>query len=126
MHYKLMKMVREKRDEVRVNNIEVYPRIKKMLDLSVKKSREWRASWHGDNKYLIKSGTKVVTVDLDRRSCDFRVFNIKGIHCPHDVAAIHDSRQQHVDFVSYYYKRDKYLASYNFSKETVKGEEYWD
>ncbi|XP_074357152.1 uncharacterized protein LOC141696904 [Apium graveolens] len=108
------------------SNMVLCPRIKKLLDVAVKNSREWRVSWDGDNKYLVKSGTKAVTVDLSRRSCDCRVFDIKGIPCPHAVAAIHDSRQQPTDFVSNYYKRDKYLASYNFSIEAVKGEEYWN
>ncbi|XP_074370513.1 uncharacterized protein LOC141711742 [Apium graveolens] len=126
MHFKLMARVKEKRDETKSSNMVLCPRIKKLLDVAVKNSREWRASWDGDNKYLVKSGTKDVTVDLSRRSCDCRVFDIKCIPCPHVVDAIHDSRQQPTYFVSDYYKRDMYLASYNFSIEAVKGEEYWN
>ena len=126
MHFKLMTRVREKRDEILASDMQICPRIKKILDQAVKQSREWRASWDGAGSYLVKSGTRAVTVDLEKRKCDCRIFDLKGIPCAHAVAAIHDRRMQPADFVSEYYKRERYLASYNFSIEALKGEEYWE
>lgn len=55
---------------------------------------------------MVKSGTKTVTVDLERHSCSCRVFDLRGIPYDHVVVDIHDKRQQPV---SEYYKIDKYL-----------------
>lgn len=107
MHSKLMTRVRNKREEMRASDMQVYPRIKKVLDVAVTQSREWRASWDGESRYMVKSGTKAVTVDLERHSCSCRVFYLRGIPCAHAVAAIHDRRKQPVEYVSEYYKRDK-------------------
>lgn len=74
----------------------------------------------------VKSGTKTVTVDLDARSCDCRKFDLTGIPCAHAIAAIHDRRHNPVDYLSEYYKRPLYLASYNYSLEAIKGEEFWE
>ncbi|KAL8098301.1 hypothetical protein AgCh_031170 [Apium graveolens] len=39
--------------------------------------------------------------------------------------AIHDSRQQPLDFVSEYYKRDKYIETYKYSLGALRGQDYW-
>ncbi|XP_074347127.1 uncharacterized protein LOC141685953 [Apium graveolens] len=126
IHYKLMTRVREKREGMMTFEMQLCPRIKKLLDVAVKNSREWTASWDGSSRYIVKSGTKAVTVDLEKKTCDRRVFDLKGIPCCHAIAAIHDKRQQPIDYVSDYFKRDKYLQSYSFSIKAVKGEEYWE
>ena len=74
----------------------------------------------------VKQGARVVTVDLLNKTCDCRVFQLTGIPCSHAIAAIHDSRQQPIHFVSDYFKRDRYLKSYSQPLEAIKGEEYWE
>ena len=74
----------------------------------------------------VKQGVRVVTVDLLNKTCDCRVFQLTGIPCSHAIAAIHDSRQQPIHFVSDYFKRDMYLESYSQPLEAIKGEEYWE
>ena len=108
------------------SDMQICPIIKKKPDQFVTQSRDWGASWDGANRYLVKSGTKAVTVDLEDRSCDCRVFDLKGIPCAHVFEAIHDRRMQPADFVSEYFNREKYLASHSFSIEALKGEDYSD
>lgn len=73
----------------------------------------------------VKQGTRAVTVDLVAGTCDCRVFELTGIPCCHAMAAIHDSMQQPLDFVSEYYKRDKYLETYKYSLGALRGQDYW-
>ncbi|KAL8149177.1 hypothetical protein AgCh_006260 [Apium graveolens] len=54
-----------------------------------------------------------------------RVFELTRIPCCHAVVAIYDSRQQPLDFVSEYYKRDKYLKTYKYSLGALRGQDYW-
>ncbi|XP_074323846.1 uncharacterized protein LOC141660755 [Apium graveolens] len=126
IHYKLMTRMTTRRDEMLNTNLQICPRIKKKLDFLVTESRKWSATWDGAKKFQVKSGTRSVTVDLENGSCDCRMYDLTGIPCHHAIAAIHSRRQEPLDYVSEYYKRDKYLATYKFSLEAMKGEEYWD
>ncbi|XP_074327771.1 uncharacterized protein LOC141665686 [Apium graveolens] len=116
IHFKLLTRIRRRRDEMLNSDLILCPKIKKTLDLS----------WDGDRKFQVKCGTKAVTVDLERGTCDCRMYDLTGIPCQHAIAAIHSRRHQPQEYVSDYYKREKYLESYKHSLEAMKGEEYWD
>ncbi|XP_074336565.1 uncharacterized protein LOC141673723 [Apium graveolens] len=126
IHYKLMTRMTTRRDEMLNTNLQICPRIKKKLDLLVTESRKWSAAWDGAKKFQVKSGIRSITVDLENGTCDYRMYDLTGIPCHHAIAVIHSRRQEPLDYVSGYYKRDKYLATYKFSLEAIKGEEYWD
>ncbi|XP_074346686.1 uncharacterized protein LOC141685490 [Apium graveolens] len=126
IHYKLMTRIRQKKDDMMKSDLQICPKIKKYLDILITESRKWSAAWDGHKKIQVKLGTRSVTVDLDARSSDCRMFDLTGIPCHHAIAAIHLRRYQPVDYVSEYYKREKYLATYQYSLEAMKGEEYWD
>lgn len=126
IHVKLLTRIRTIRDRIQNSDMLICPRIRRELDLLVTESRNWTASWDGNTRFQVKQGTRLVTVDLDKRNCDCRVFDLTGIPCQHAIAALHSRRQNPIDFVSDYYKRDKYLATYSYPLEALKGEEYWD
>ncbi|XP_017257144.1 uncharacterized protein LOC108226663 isoform X2 [Daucus carota subsp. sativus] len=126
IHFKLMTRMRQKRDEMLKTDYLICPRIKKRLDLLITESRNWTASWDGQKLFAVKQGTRVNTVDLETMSCSCRVFDLTGIPCEHAIAAIYDRRHQVIDYISDYYKRSKYLASYQHSLEAIKGEEFWE
>lgn len=104
----------------------VCPRIKKKLDVLVTESRQWTASWDGMKSFQVKSGTMAVRVDLESQSCDCRVYDLTGIPCAHAIAPILERRHNPVNYLSDFYKRDKYLATYEHGLEAIKGEEYWE
>ena len=126
IHFKLLRRVTEKRGEIRDSNWDICPKIKKILDANIMQSRKWRAVWDGESKYQVNYNTRFVTVDLDSRSCDCRNFDLTGMPCSHALAAIYDRRGQPVDYLSDYYKRDKYAAAYAFPLTALKGVDYWD
>lgn len=126
IHFKLMVRMRQCRDDMLKTDNILCPNIKKKLDYLVTESRKWTAGWDGEKKFLVKCGTRAVTVNLESRTCDCRYFDLTGIPCAHAIAAIHDRRHRPVDYISDYYKRDKYLAAYSHSLEAIKGEEYWE
>lgn len=53
MHHKLMVRIRQKRDEILSSDYQVCPRIMKKVDQAVTASREWRATWDGERKYVV-------------------------------------------------------------------------
>lgn len=54
------------------------------------------------------------------------MYDLTEIPCEHAIAAIHDRRHHPIDYVSDLYKKEKFLASYNFPLEALKGEEFWE
>ena len=114
IHVKLLIRFRTTRDRILDSDLDICARIKKQLDLLVTESRNWPALWDGSTRFQVKRGTSLVTVDLEKRMCDCRKFDLTGIPCQHAIAAVHSRRQNPVDFFSDYHKRDKYLASYSY------------
>ncbi|XP_074342344.1 uncharacterized protein LOC141679870 [Apium graveolens] len=126
LHFKIMRRIRTNREAMQHAGIVICPRIKGNLDISVKNSRKWHASWDGDKKYMVKFGTKAVTVNLEDRTCDCRAWDLTGIPCSHDVAAIHDRRHQPIMYVSKYYTKEMYMKSYNQTLQALRGEDFWE
>ncbi|XP_074330397.1 uncharacterized protein LOC141667699 [Apium graveolens] len=124
--FKLVTRIKNKREKMLNSDQILCPKIKKKLDFYVTEARNWNATWDGAGTYAVKYGVRVVTVDLVNKTCACRVFQLTGIPCAHAIAAIHNSRQQAINFVSDYFKRDMYLRSYSQPLEAIKGEEFWE
>ncbi|XP_074366455.1 uncharacterized protein LOC141707283 [Apium graveolens] len=124
LHFKIMRRIRTNREAMQYADIVICPRIKGKLDISVKNSRKWHASWDGDKKYMVKFGTKTLTVNLEDRTYDCRAWDLTGIPCSHAVAAIHDRRHQPILYVSKYYTKEMYMKSYNQSLQALRGEDF--
>lgn len=43
------------------------------------------------------------------------MYDLNGIHYEHAIASVHDRKHHYVDYISEFYKKDEFLASYNFS-----------
>ncbi|XP_074338221.1 uncharacterized protein LOC141676467 [Apium graveolens] len=126
IHFKLINRMRENRDSMQASEFQICLRIKAKLDLVVTQSRDWRATWDGMRTFVVKNGRTCFTVNLVERICDYRVFDLTGIPCPHAVAATHNRREQQQTYVSKYYSRDAYLESYKNSLGALKSEEFWE
>lgn len=53
IHFKLMRMVRRRREKMAARHSQITPKARERLDLSVKWSRKWQATWDGDKKYMV-------------------------------------------------------------------------
>lgn len=126
IHFKIMRRIRINRDAMAGRDLEICPRIKQKLDIAVKASRKWQATWDGDKKYMVRQGTRSVTVNLEEKTCDCRAWELTGIPCPHAVAAIHDRRHQPATYVSHFYSKQMYLKAYSYSLGALRGEDFWE
>ena len=107
IHFKIMRRIRINREAMLASDVEICPRIKRKLDENVKHSRRWQATWDGDTKYMVRQGTRSVTVNLEERTCDCRAWELIGIPCSHVVAAIHDKRQQPLSYMFHIFIQEK-------------------
>ena len=81
--------------------------------------------WNGDNGYEISEGIGRHTVNLESRTCTCRSWQLCGIPCPHGICALYHSQKVLENYIDHWYSKEKYLASYHFSLQPVKGRNMW-
>lgn len=54
------------------------------------------------------------------------MWDLVGIPCSHAVAAIHDRRDQPMDYVSHFYSKETYLKAYSTSIPALRGMDFWE
>ncbi|KAF3680511.1 hypothetical protein FXO38_02266 [Capsicum annuum] len=64
-------------------------------------------------------------VDLSRQYCSFREWMLKGIPCPHAVAALHHKKLEPVNYISHWYNRETYMNTYSFFIQPVLNMKKW-
>jgi hypothetical protein len=62
----------------------------------------WQATC-GDDRYVM---------DLNSCKCGCYKWNVTGVPCSHAIAAIHKFKHKIEDYMSTYFTRQKYIASY--------------
>ncbi|XP_059316210.1 uncharacterized protein LOC132067097 [Lycium ferocissimum] len=82
-------------------------------------------------KFSVIGHGSVATVDLQRRSCTCRVFDLDKIPCPHAMAALRvqygeDFGRRIYDYSSPYYRVENYIIAYCEEMNPVPSEESWE
>ncbi|XP_056158414.1 uncharacterized protein LOC130134769 [Syzygium oleosum] len=87
------------RDEATKWSRECGPRIVKKLDANVTASRFCHPVWNGENGYEIIHNNDKYVVNLDRRKCSCRAWELSGIPCPHAICAILMKQERPEDYL---------------------------
>jgi hypothetical protein len=85
----------------------VCPMIQQVLEKAKKEAEKWTSTWHSDDDYAIfgvTNGTKTHCVNLLKKTCACKKWDLTGIPCCHVVSSIWDHRKNPEDFVSSYYR----------------------
>ena len=78
-----------------------------------KDSGEWLSTWCGLNYYQVKNAhCSICSMDLGRKTCSFMKCDLTGIPCAHAISCIWNERKQPKEYVSKWYTKDVYLATY--------------
>lgn len=64
-------------------------------------------------------------VDLVKRTCTCRRWDISGIPCQHAIAPIYVKDQVPTTYLDNCYSQQKYLEAYNPIIHPIAGENYW-
>ena len=65
-------------------------------------------------------------VDLNGCTCSCRRWDLTGFPCIHGCSAIYYARRQLEEFVSSWYKKEKYLEAYENLIQPVQGMKFWE
>ena len=109
----LMERLRTKREWMRKMNEEICPKILKKLEKAKDDAKSNIARWADDDRFEVThmyGGTFVV--DMKRRTCTCRRWELTGIPCSHVVCCVGLQQNEPEHLVDPCYSRDAYLKAY--------------
>jgi zinc finger SWIM domain-containing protein 3 len=83
------------------------------LEMSYNKTRTWNIRPSTEYLYEVNSNPSV-TVDLERRTCSCRWWQIDGLPCDHAVAVIQKTQHNLNSFVEPFFHTEMYRLSYSY------------
>ncbi|XP_074342933.1 uncharacterized protein LOC141680667 [Apium graveolens] len=122
----LMERIHRKRDVMKDVDCIVLPKIRKVLAQTIKDSNECRVLWDGRENFQVKWRGISYCMNLQEGTCSCRVWELTGIPCSHAISAIQKMRNDPVDFVSHWFKKEAYTKTYSYCLEVIKGKSFWE
>ncbi|XP_040372479.1 uncharacterized protein LOC112192744 [Rosa chinensis] len=112
----------------------VGPRVEKLLKKNAEWSHEYRALQSSEMRFEIQGrgvgcASGVITqhsVQLDKKSCSCRRWDVSGLPCGHAIAAIYSKGWSPDEFVDDHYRMEKYLEAYEQVINPIAGISEWE
>ena len=101
------------------------PKIRKRLYKEKLACSKWLAFWTGCTKFEVKNGLESFTVDLEKKRCSCRKWDITGIPCCHAISCIFFSREDFEKYINACYKKTIYIDCYDPIIEFINGQNMW-
>jgi len=130
INMRFAKLFHERRMEL-VNSPNILvPSMEKQISKNINLGNKLLAHQIANYKFSINGHGDVATVDLQRRMCTCRVFDLDKIPCPHAMAALRSQYGAHFgnqiyEYSSSYYSVEKYIIAYCEEINPVPPEDSW-
>ncbi|KAG5591416.1 hypothetical protein H5410_041930 [Solanum commersonii] len=97
----------------------------KILQENIEKSMQYNLTWNGERGFEIKHHEFIHIVDIVSKSCSCRSWQLKGIPCPHGVAALHYKELEPIHYMASYYSKETYLSTYAHFIQPMNNMNMW-
>ncbi|CAI9296245.1 unnamed protein product [Lactuca saligna] len=87
--------------------------------------RFWRVHPSGKNEFEVRNGLESYGVNIEKRSCACRLWDVSGIPCVHAQASIMLTHQDPKTFISKWFGTAMYISSYSSNILPVNGNNLW-
>ncbi|XP_049387194.1 uncharacterized protein LOC125851445 [Solanum stenotomum] len=130
INMRFAKLFHERRMEL-VNSPNIFvPSMEKQISKNINLGNKLLAHQIANYKFSINGHGDVATVNLQRRMCTCRVFDLDKIPCPHAMAALRSQYGEHFgnqiyEYSSSYYSVEKYIIAYCKEINPVPPEGSW-
>ncbi|GJX59570.1 putative reverse transcriptase domain-containing protein [Tanacetum coccineum] len=105
---------------------EICPNIRKVLDLHKKIQRKWGLSPSGGHQFEVRQwNLEAFCVDLEKRECSCRQWQLTGVPCPHSITYMYFINTNPDDYVSESFKASTYKSIHKFNIFPVGGMNMW-
>ncbi|KAL4592185.1 hypothetical protein LXL04_005172 [Taraxacum kok-saghyz] len=105
---------------------EVCPAAIQKMESFAEDIRTWVVVTSGVNTYEIRNGFHSYGVNLVEQSCSCRLWELSGIPCVHAQVAILYTNQDPVQFISSWFSKGIYMATYQSNILPVNGTNLWE
>ncbi|GKV52284.1 hypothetical protein SLEP1_g58872 [Rubroshorea leprosula] len=104
---------------------DIAPRIRSILEENIEEGCTWKAQGNGTEKYEVSKGDFRFIVNMSRKECTCRGWNLTGIPCCHAICVMYSCNVNIEDGVAHWYRKYTYLQAYKFSVDCIEGLETW-
>ncbi|XVF84982.1 hypothetical protein PTKIN_Ptkin17bG0082300 [Pterospermum kingtungense] len=81
--------------------------------------------WNGDRRYEVVCHDDRFVVNVDKRKCTCRRWDLTGIPCCHAICVIHFRKEKVEDYVAEVYKTEVVQNCYNCVLPPIPGDKFW-
>jgi hypothetical protein len=103
----------------------ICPNILKKLNAYITESGPCHAICNGASKFEVKQGVHGFIVDLDKKECSCRYWQLSGLPCPHAISCIFFKTNTLDDYVATCYTIEAFRSTYNHCLQPVEGMANW-
>ena len=101
------------------------PKIQKMLDGEKEEAAKCTVIPSTSTRFQVSHYMDVLEVDIEKKTCTCRKWDLRGIPCCHGVASIYYLRKEVETYVDKCYTKDAYLRAYEGNINPCIGERHW-
>lgn len=104
----------------------ICPNIFKKLKLNIERSGKCFVLWNGADGFEVKENEKRrYTVNLERKTCSCRYWQLSGLPCCHAISAIYTASKKLDDYIAPCFSIKEYMKTYEHCLQPVEGQERW-
>ncbi|XP_073112172.1 uncharacterized protein [Elaeis guineensis] len=103
----------------------ICPRIKKKLEKAKLRSMVCTPRPNRELKFEVRVVDNRYIVDLNKKSCTCRQWDVSGIPCIYAISCINWMKQDIDTYVDDYYKKKTYLMAYQYALQPLNGQQMW-
>ena len=102
------------------------PLINEIVQTRVKHSSQWMPIWNALHGYQVKGPRGAqFAVDMQKKYCTCRLWEVSGIPCCHAIAAIFMREEDPYNYLDRSYSRGLFFKIYENVLQPISGEDHW-
>ena len=122
----LMDRIRKRKSAMERYDSPTGPLINEIIENRVKIASQWMPIWNAMHGYQVKGPRGAqFAVDMEKKNCSCRLWEVSGIPCCHAIAAILLRNEDPRQYLNVCYSRGLFLKLYENVLQPISGEDHW-
>ena len=122
----LMDRIRKRKSAMERYDSPTGPLINEIIENRVKIASQWMPIWNAMHGYQVKGPRGAqFAVDMEKKNCSCRLWEVSGIPCCHAIAAILLRNEDPREYLNVCYSKGLFLKLYQNVLQPISGEDHW-
>ncbi|KAF3677508.1 putative TMV resistance protein N-like isoform X1 [Capsicum annuum] len=104
---------------------DISPMARLILEDNKEIGRKLKVNWNHETRFEIQNGDYRHIVDLVKKTCTCRLWQLRGIPCKHVVCALYHIGHESKNYVEHWYRRDTFLRAYKYFIQPISNMIMW-